>query len=184
MSASSVSSDSAKGRLWYFVAGGLSALVGLGAIVRPGLASVAIEQLLGFLLLASGVILLFSAVFGRAQKHRWLDLASSALRLVVGVLLIAKVLSGVLALTLIVASIFFVEGIFGVVFALRMRGKNPAWIWVLLNGLVAFVLSGMLYFNFPWDAAWALGLLFGINSLFLGASLILFAMEMKEGREG
>jgi len=168
----------AQGRTWYFLGGGLSVLVGLFSIGRPGIASFAIEQFLGLVFIASGIVLLLSAIFGKAEKHRVLEFASSVLRLLVGILLIAKTLNGVIALTLIVASIFLVEGIFGVIFAWKFRVKNPAWIWILLNALTAFVLSGMLFAHFPSDAAWAIGLLFGINSLILGISLILFALAM------
>lgn len=172
-----------KGRTWYFVGGGLCVLAGLFAILRPGVATVAIEQFLGIVFVASGLALLLSALFGKAKKHRLLDLASSALRLIVGILLIAKALNGVIALTLVVASIFIVEGIFGLIFALKFRGKNPAWIWMLLNALAAFVLGGMLFANFPSDAAWAIGLLFGINCLILGVSLIMFAVAMPQLEE-
>ena len=176
-------SDLATGRTWYLVGGGLSVLVGILAIARPGLASFAIEQFLGIVFIASGIVLLLSAIFGKTQKHRLLDLSSSALRLIVGILLIAKALNGVIALTLVVASIFLVEGLFALVFALKFRGRNPAWIWILLNAIAAFVLSGMLFANFPSDAAWAIGLLFGINSLFLGISLIMFAIAMPQVQE-
>ncbi|MFZ4682132.1 MAG: HdeD family acid-resistance protein [Terrimicrobiaceae bacterium] len=176
-------SELAQGRTWYFLGGGLCVLVGLFSIVRPGIASFAIEQFLGLVFIASGIVLLLSAIFGKAEKHRVLELASSALRLIVGFLLIAKALNGVIALTLVVASIFLVEGIFGVIFALKFRGKNPAWIWILLNALAAFVLSGMLFANFPSDAVWAIGLLFGINSLILGVSLIMFALAMPGSEE-
>lgn len=174
------SSDRTKGRLWYFVGGGLLALIGIASIGRPGLASVAIEQFLGAFLIASGVVLLFSAAFGKAERHRILDLASSVLRIAVGVLLIAKVLAGVMSLTYIVASLFIAEGVLGLIFAWNLYGKNPAWIWVLLNAVAGFVLGGMLMANFPSDAAWALGLLFGINCLFLASSLIMFAWHLPQ----
>lgn len=176
-------SEATKGRLWYLLGGGLSALVGILAMARPGLASVAIEQFIGIFLIVSGVVLLFSALFGKAEKHRVLDFLSSALRLATGILLIVKVVSGVIALTLVVASIFFVEGIFGVLFALRYRGKNPAWIWILLNGITAFILGGMLLAKFPSDAAWVIGFLFGLNSLILGVSLIMFALALPKAQE-
>lgn len=176
-------SDLAKGRVWYYVGGGLSALVGALAITWPGIASLAIEQFVGMFFIASGAVLLLSAVFGQAKKHRLLDYTSSALRLAIGILLIAKTLNGVLAITLVVASIFIVEGIFGALFALKCRGKNPAWIWIMVNSVVALVLGGMLMAKFPSDAAWALGLLFGINSLILGLSLIMFAGAMPRVEE-
>lgn len=175
--------DIIKGRTWYFVGGALSLLVGTVAIARPGLATLAIEQFLGVVFIASGIVLLFSAALGRAKKHRLMDLASSALRLVVGILLIVKALNGMIAMTVVVAAVFLVEGIFGAIFALQWRGRNPAWIWILLNAVVAFVLGGMLLANFPSDAAWAVGLLFGINSLFLGISLIMFAAALPQAEE-
>lgn len=180
---SSSHSELAKGRSWYLIGGAFSAIIGVLAIARPGIASVAIEQVIGIFLIVSGVALLLSAIFGRAKKHRILDFLSSALRLATGILLIVKVFSGVLALTLIVATIFIVEGIFGVLFAFRFRGKNPAWIWMLLNGITAFILGGLLFAKFPSDAPWAIGFLFGLNSLFLGISLIMFALAMPKARE-
>lgn len=158
-------------------------MVGILAMARPGIASVAIEQIIGIFLIVSGVALLLSAIFGKAKKHRVLDLLSSALRLITGILLIVKVVSGVVALTLVVASVFIVEGIFGILFALRFRGKNPAWIWVLFNGITALILGGMLLAKFPSDSTWVIGFLFGLNSLILGVSLIMFALAMPKAQE-
>lgn len=171
-----------KGRNWYFAGGALSLLIGILAMARPGLASVAIADIVGLFLLVSGIVMLGSALFGRTEKHRFLDYFSAALRLVVGLLLIVKVVQGVMALTLLLAVIFIAEGVFGTLFAIRMRGKNPAWIWILANAVVAFVLGGMLLAEFPSDAAWAVGLLFGINSAFLGLSLIMFAVAIPRAK--
>lgn len=49
---------------------------------------------------------------------------------------------------------------------------NPAWMWILLNGIVAFILGIMIFNRWPADSAWIVGLLFGIQSIFGGASLL------------
>lgn len=170
-------------RTWYLIGGVALMLVGLLAMVRPGMASLAIEQLIGIVFIVSGVVLLFSAAFGKAKQHRAFDVLSSVLRVLVGVVLIAKALAGVIALTIIVAAAFIVEGVFGLVFAFKLRGKNPAWGWMLANAIAAFVLGGMLLAKFPTDAAWAIGLLFGINCAFLGVSLVMFAVAMPRADE-
>lgn len=172
-----------QGRLWYLLGGGLSLVVGIAAIARPGLASIAIAEIIGIFCVVSGLALLASAVFGRTTKHRVLDFFSAAIRVVVGILLIVKVVQGVVALTLVLIAIFLAEGVFGIVFGLRMRGKNPAWIWMLLNGVATLALAGLLYAKLPSDEPWAIGLLFGINSLFLGVSLIAFALAMPRATE-
>ena len=178
-----ISSDHQRGSIWYYLTGVLSVLVGVFAITKPMLATVAITQLIGAFCLVNGVILLISAVFGKAKKHRILDILSALLRTVVGVLLLVNVISGIVALTMVLASLFLVEGIVGLVFAFKLRGKNSAWIWVLLNSLVAFVLGGLLFQDLPGDAAWGIGLLFGINSIFLGLSFIMFAAAMPKAQE-
>jgi len=183
MSNSPLANTFSQGRMWYYAGGALSVLVGFFAMARPGLASVAIAQIIGIFCLVSGAVMLISAVFGRARKYRVLDFFSALLRLVVGLLLIVKVFQGVLALTLVLAAIFIAEGIFGAVLALRLRGKNPAWIWVLLNAVVALLLGAMLLSKYPSDADWAIGLLFGINSVFLGFSLIMYAFSMPQAKE-
>lgn len=183
MSTSALSHVLSKGRVWYYAGGALSVIVGFYAMARPGLASVAIAQIIGIFCLISGAALLISAFWGKAKKHRILDFFSAMLRVIVGLLLIVKVVQGVMALTLILAAIFIAEGVFGAMLAFGLRGKNPAWIWVLLNAIVALILGGMLLSKFPSDADWAIGLLFGINSVFLGFSLIMYAFSMPQAKE-
>ncbi|MFY8217287.1 MAG: HdeD family acid-resistance protein [Chthoniobacterales bacterium] len=182
MSNSPMANVFSQGRMWYYGGGLLSLVVGGFAMARPVFASVAIAQIIGIFCLVSGVLLLVSALFGNAKKHRILDFFSAALRVIVGLLLILKVVQGVMALTLVLAAIFIAEGIFGGLLALRLRGKNPAWIWVLLNAAVAVILGLMLLAKFPTDAD-AIGLLFGVNSVFLGASLVMYAWLMPQAKE-
>jgi uncharacterized membrane protein HdeD (DUF308 family) len=51
--------------------------------------------------------------------------------------------------------------------------SNPAWIWLFLNGVVALILGGMIFAKWPSDAAWMIGLLYGIQSIFTGFALMM-----------
>lgn len=176
-------SSHAAGRIWYVIGGVISIIVGFYAIGRPGLAAIAITQVIGIFSLVSGAFLLAAALFGKARQHRVLDFFSALLRLLVGVLLLANVIKGVLALTLLLGALFIVEGVHGTVLSLKLRGKNAAWGWVLANGLASLVLGIMLLAQFPSSAVWAVGLLFGINSIFLGVSLLGFAAALPKAQE-
>lgn len=180
---SNSAAPSVAGRIWYVLGGIVCILVGFFAIGRPGLAALAITQLIGAFILVSGAFLLFTALFGKARQHRILDFLSAVLRLLVGLLIMGNLAKGLLALTLLLAAVFVVEGIYSTVLGLKLRGRNPAWIWMLLNGVAALVLAGMLYAKFPSDADWAIGLLFGINSLFTGASLLAFGIALPKAQE-
>jgi len=166
-------SNSSQGRLWFILGGVVTMIFGFLAIGRPGMATFAIEQLLGIFCLVSGIILLISALYDRAG-HRFFELLWAILRVALGVILLANAIQGILALTIVLAALFLAEGLVAVVFSVRVRETNPAWVWLLLNGFVAIILGGMLLAKFPGDAAWAVGLLFGINAVFLGFSLLMF----------
>lgn len=170
-------------RIWYILGGILSIFVGFYAMGRPGLATVAVTQVVGIIALASGLVLFFAAVFGKARQHRLFDFFSAILRIVVGLLLVANVLKGVLILTLVLGSVFIIEGVYGLVLGLKLRGKNPAWGWVVFNGLAALVLGVMLIAQFPGSALWAIGLLFGINCIFTGATLIAYGTALPKAQE-
>jgi uncharacterized membrane protein HdeD (DUF308 family) len=171
------------GRIWYVLGGIISILVGIFAIARPGLAGIALTQVIGAFILVSGAFLLAAALFGKARQHRVLDFFSALLRLVVGFLLLANVIKGLLALTLVLGAVFVIEGIHGTVLGLKLRGKNPAWGWVVVNGVASLVLGLVLLLQFPGTAVWAIGLLFGINSIFLGVSLLAFGSLLHKAQE-
>lgn len=171
------------GRIWYVLGGILCIFVGFYAIGRPGMAALAITQVIGIFTLVSGIFLLFAALFGKARQHRLLDFFSAALRIVVGLLILGNIVKGLLALTLVLGAVFVVEGIYSLALGFKLRGKNPAWGWVVFNGLMALILGAMLFAKFPSDAAWAIGLLFGINSIFTGVTLATFGMALPRAQE-
>jgi uncharacterized membrane protein HdeD (DUF308 family) len=173
----------AQGRIWFFVGGVFSLILGTVAIGIPCVTTVVIAKMVGYILLASGLVLLATGLFGKARNHRLLDIASGILRVVLGIVFVGNLVKTIVVLTLFLAAMFAVEGLFGIMLALKLRGKNPAWGWVLFNSLGALVLGMMLFARFPSDAPWAIGMLFGINSLFLGMSLVMYGLGLKQARE-
>ena len=160
-----------------FLFGGvLSLLVGVFAIAAPQLFSVVLTQLIGALCLVSGAISIFQAVFGKTRHHCFFSSLSAIIRIAAGSALLFFPIAGVAALTLIVAAIFLTEGIVCIVTSVRMR-SNPAWVWLLLNGIVALLLGGMIYEKWPLDSAGILGILYGIQSLFSGSAMLMMGFS-------
>jgi len=172
-----------QGRLWFFVGGIFSLAFGMLAIAIPCVTTLAIAKLVGYILVASGVVMLATGLFGKTRKHRLLDLASGALRILLGVIFIGNLFKAVMVLTIFLAAMFAAEGFMGILLAFKLRGKNPAWGWVLFNSLAALVLGVLLLVRYPSDAPWAVGLLFGINCIFTGMSLVMYGLGLKRARE-
>jgi len=164
------------GRGWLFVGAAISFVAGIFAIISPMVFGYFLTQLLGVLCLVSGAVALFQAIFVAHRPHRFLSLISGAIRVAAGAALFFYTVAGMAALTLILAAVFFAEGIVCLATSLRMR-ENRAWIWLFLNGWAALILGWMVYVRWPVDAAWVVGLLYGIQSLFTGSAMVMLGLK-------
>lgn len=151
--------------------GMFSVIVGIFAIAFPLAMTVAIEQVLGIFLIISGVFSIGAVLFGKEPVHRISSIVLALIRIATGVALLQFVQSGVVVLTTVLGVFFLVEGLAFVFAAFAYRAVG-AWIVLLMNGVVALVLAGIVFANLPGDAPWVLGLLYGINSIFYGVSLM------------
>jgi uncharacterized membrane protein HdeD (DUF308 family) len=86
-----------------------------------------------------------------------------------GIVLLLWPLSGVLSLTLILIVFFVIEGVASIMFALEHKRELSArWGWMLASGIIDLILATIIFAGLPGTAAWAIGLLVGINMVFGG----------------
>ena len=91
-------------------------------------------------------------------------------------------MTGLLTLTILLAALFFAEGIMEILMAFRVR-PHDGWGFLLLSGIAALAVGVLIAIDLPGSAAWALGLLFGINLLFTGSSYVALALAGRKASE-
>lgn len=170
-----------------FLAEGIVMLVlGLLAIAVPEIASLAITIFIGWLFFVGGIFRTISVLQHRAMPGFVWSLLTAVLAIVLGLILVLRPLSGVLTLTIALAIFFVIEGVSAILLAIEHRRHLPSWGWVLFSGLVDLLLAFLIWDGWPSSAAWAIGLLVGINMVFVGLSLIMTALAARtmapEGR--
>ena len=164
----------------YLAEGIVLLVLGAIAILVPPIATLAVTILLGWLFLLSGVFGLFTTFMMRHAPGFWWSLVSALLGIVVGVLLLARPISGALSLTLVVIAFFIIEGAASIMFALdHKRELSGRWGWMLMSGIVDLVLAALVFGGLPSTAAWAIGLLVGINMIFGGSALVAMALHAR-----
>jgi uncharacterized membrane protein HdeD (DUF308 family) len=155
-------------------------VLGIGAILIPQVATVAVAILIGWALLLTGVIGLITTFrMSGAPGFGW-SLLSAAVSLAAGVVLLMYPLSGAFSLTVILTVFLVFEGIASIMIALNHRnGFSGRWAMLLVSGIVDLILAAMIFTGLPGTAAWAIGLLVGINLVFGGSTLITMALHAK-----
>ena len=165
----------------FLVEGIILVILGLAAIIIPPIATLAVEILFGWLFLISGVAGLITTFWMRQAPGFWWSLVSAILGIAAGIVLLLWPLSGVLSLTLILIIFFVIEGIASIMFALEhKRELSGRWVWMLTSGVIDLILAAVITAGLPGSAAWAMGLLVGLNMVFGGFALIVMALHARE----
>ncbi len=168
---STISNFPRDNRGWLIALGIIMMLAGAAAIVAPLIAALAVTTLLGWLLLIGGVLQLMHSVRCRSFGPFLWEFLLALLYVFTGCILLFYPLQGVVTVTVVFAVFLIIGGLLEIVAALNWRPARH-WGWLLLNGILALILGGLIWSGLPGTAVWTLGMLVGINLLFRGVSLL------------
>jgi len=158
---------------WVFLIEGIVLmLLGIGAVLVPVVASVAVAIFLGWLFLIGGIVGGTTALARPKAPGFWWALVSSIITIIAGLLLIGWPITGAVSITVVLAAYLLIDGIASMAFALSHRGHmTRGWRWLFINGIIDLIMAGIIVWLLPLAALWALGLIIGIDFIFGGASL-------------
>lgn len=164
---------------WFLGVGIAMIILGIVAVIMPFSMSLTIEILVGSLLLAGGVLKFIHALKAiKAGGWVW-ELLASLVYIAAGILLLGFPLQGLITLTALLALFFLINGVFRIIAAVQLRSIST-WVWMLMSGIIAFVLGAMIWAKLPSDSLWAIGLIVGIDLIFSGWVLFLFSLKLKK----
>jgi len=173
-----VKSASTVSILW----GALLIVLGVMAVGSPFLAAVAVNVVVAWLILFVGVVHLALAFRAHgAGSMIWKVLVGIAYLCFGAYLLVHPVLA-VATLTLLLASLFLIEGILDIVLYVKMRPIHGSS-WVLIDGIVTLLLGLMIYMQWPSSSAWAIGTLVGISLIFSGVARVMMSLAVRKGAD-
>jgi len=162
---------------WFFAVGLLLILLGTIAIGSSVLMTLATMELIGWLLIGTGLFQIIHAFSTRGWNGFFVDLLSGILSTVVGALIAASPAATAVTLTLLIAMFLIFGGVSRIVVAISFRFPN--WIWLLVHGLINLWLGVAIWQEWPFSGLWVIGLFVGIDMIFNGWSLVMLALAAK-----
>ncbi|WP_406697366.1 HdeD family acid-resistance protein [Singulisphaera sp. Ch08] len=163
--------------LWFVVLGIALIVLGGVALASVVVASLATAVVIGALILMGGVGETIGAFWCRGWSGFFFHLLSGVLSIVVGILFLRSPIGALLALTLLLACLLIVGGIFKVIVALSFR--FAAWGWPLVSGIIDVILGVMIWQEWPASALWVIGLFMGISLVFRGFNWIGLGLSLR-----
>ena len=83
------------------------------------------------------------------------------------------------SLTLVLASLFLVEGILNIVLFFRTRSVQGSS-WLLIDGIITLLLGLMIYAQWPSSSAWAIGTLVGVSMIISGVTRVMLSLAVRK----
>ncbi len=159
--------------------GVLLIVFGMVAVGSPLLAAVAVNVVVAWLIVLAGVVHLTLALRAHGAGSMIWKLLVGVAYLCFGAYLIMHPVLGVASLTLLLASLFLIEGILDIVLFFKMRPMHGS-IWVLVDGIITQLLGLMIYTQWPSSSAWAIGTLVGISMIFSGVARVMMSLAVRK----
>jgi uncharacterized membrane protein HdeD (DUF308 family) len=154
-------------------------LLGMMAIIEPGVAGLAVTILVGWLLIFGGVAHLVAAFSGGGAGRVIWQVLIGIVYIFGGGYFLTHPLLALGTLTLLLAVIILSEAVFEVIAYFRMRGEGGSG-WLLVNALITLLLGGLIWFHWPSSSVWAIGILVGVNLLMTGISRLMFGLAARQ----
>jgi uncharacterized membrane protein HdeD (DUF308 family) len=158
---------------WFLVFGILLVTLGVFCVIKAQTATTFSIFTLGWVLALSGVMWLINSFYAFTWHGFFLYLLNAILRGVTGYLLIRHPDAGAQGVTMLLAALFIVGGLF------RASGAGviqfPRWGWTLVSGLVSMAFGIYLLASWPAASTYMIGVIIGTDLIFDGASLAGFA---------
>ena len=157
-------------------------VLGMVAVASPFLAAVVVNTVIAWLIVVAGVVHLMLAFHAfRAGSMLWRLLVGLAYVFFGGYLIVHPGL-GVASLTLLLASLFLVEGVLEVVLYFQMRSMQGSS-WLLVDGIITLLLGGMIYAQWPSSSAWAIGTLVGVSMIVSGVTRVMLSLAVRQATD-
>ncbi len=170
--------DVRKARRWLMVTAILALLGGAAAITLPPVATLTMTIFIGWILVYSGVVMAIHSWTQRAAGRTWERALQALLALVIGIYMVLFPGAGALSLTLLLVIWFVISGGLQLAAARQLRGLPGAG-WMLFGGVLAILLAVLIALDLPSSAAWAIGLVVGINLIFWATRMLVAASLLK-----
>lgn len=156
---------------WWMIAGVVSILGGVFALLNPMAASVTAVILAGWAFLLIGFLQLAAAFSASGAGNKIILTLLGLLAAFLGWTLLANPLAGMVTLTLAVAALILVQGIVRLVLAFDFKGTSGFWPLILSAG-ISGLLGLMIMADFPQSATTILGIFLGVDLIFNGLGLL------------
>lgn len=164
----------------FLVVGLVLIVCGLIAALMPAFSTRFASLALGGAIAVAGVVKITQAL----QVKEWTgfvwQMLGGIVEVVGGLLIYLNPLKGAIAITLLIALVFVIQGGAQIALALKIK-PQPGWGWLLASGIIALAVSAALALKLPFTSSFEPASIAAIALIFAGCAYLAIAYAARRG---
>lgn len=148
--------------------------LGVLSILLPVIVGIAISILLGIVMVIAGLAYEVLAISTHGIGAFWWRVLVGAGFIVAGSYLLLNPETSFVTLTVVLALVFFFEGIVEIASFLTVR-THPNSGWLIGNSAISLLFAALIWHHWPASSAWVIGVLVGVNLITSGLTPLKFS---------
>jgi len=164
---------------WYFMLGISLIFLGTLAVIFSFTSTLISVIYLGIFITIFGI---FEGAKALSSKHLgsfFLHTALSVLYIIGGLYIVLRPASSAVSLTLFLAFFFILSGVLRIFFS-QSQKNLPHKNWLLINGILTFILGILVWYQWPYSGLWVIGTFVGIDALITGWTWVMLSLSIKK----
>lgn len=154
-------------------------LLGFLAIALPFGTGVAVSEVTAWIVVFAGIAHIAAAFAGRSFGSVLWRLLIGAAYIIGGGYLASRPGLTLEALTIVLATIFTIEGVLEIGRFFQLRAYSGSG-WILFDGIITLVLAYMIWRPWPVSSVWAVGTILGVNLVVSGFSVLMSSVTARK----
>jgi uncharacterized membrane protein HdeD (DUF308 family) len=163
---------------WIVALGVVYVIAGVIALSSVVFATKVTVFVVGIMMLISGIAEVINSFQFKSWGKFLIWLLLGLLYIVAGFVTFENPLLAAAILTLLLGAALVVSGVMRLILAFSMR-EGMSWTWVVLSGVVTFLLGAIILAHWPVSSLFVLGVLLGVDLLIIGFGWIFVGFGLK-----
>src|SRR5262245_11410143 len=158
---------------WSLMLGTLLIVLGVVAMIVPFVATMTMILVIGWLLIFAAIEQAVYAFRSRGEGGLFFKGPLALLYCAVGIMVLRRPVSGAVAVTAIVGTLFIIDGVMEIALGFQLGRRSRRSGWLFAGGILSLVLGIIIWRAFPLSALWVIGVFVGIRLVFKGIEHIM-----------
>lgn len=169
-----------KHRKGFMALGILSLVLGIVGLFMSVAVTLASTVIFGVFTVIAGILFFVEAFSQEGFGSKMLMLLVAVMYIIGGTVMTLHPTASAVWITFFMAFFFIFIGVVRIISGFMMRKESPAWVTIVINGVLGLILGILVYSGWPESGLWVIGMFVSIELIMQGITVLAISSAAKK----